>query len=62
VSTKSGSNLTASLSSDIQSGLDELNLNMSVSEMRQLLASRKKNDPKKAQLDLKTKYNILQHM
>lgn len=43
-------------------GMDELNLNMSVSEMRQLLASRKKRDPKKIQMDLRHKYEIIQRM
>ncbi|XP_023238822.1 Na(+)/H(+) exchange regulatory cofactor NHE-RF1-like [Centruroides sculpturatus] len=44
------------------SATDELNLNMSVSEMRQLLASRKKRDPKKIQMDLRHKYDIIQQM
>lgn len=40
----------------------QLNLNMSVSEMRQMLARKKKQDPKKAQIDLKQKYEIIQQM
>ncbi|RWS13434.1 Na(+)/H(+) exchange regulatory cofactor NHE-RF2-like protein [Dinothrombium tinctorium] len=40
----------------------DLNLNMSASEMRQILAQRKKNDPKKAQIDLRQKYEIIQQM
>lgn len=43
-------------------GTIDLNLNMSASEMRQLLASRKKHDPKKIQMDLKKKYDIIQQM
>ncbi|KAI1290388.1 Na(+)/H(+) exchange regulatory cofactor NHE-RF2 [Halotydeus destructor] len=40
----------------------DLNLNMTVSEMRQLLAQKKKTDAKKAQLDLRQKYEIIQQM
>ncbi|XP_023214148.1 Na(+)/H(+) exchange regulatory cofactor NHE-RF1-like [Centruroides sculpturatus] len=43
-------------------GAVDLNLNMSASEMRQLLASRKKHDPKKIQMDLRKKYDIIQQM
>jgi len=43
-------------------GAVDLNLNMSVSQMRQLLAQKKKNDPKKAQMDLRQKYEIIQQM
>lgn len=39
-----------------------LNLNMSASEMRQLLAQRKKHDPKKVQMDLKKKYELIEQM
>lgn len=39
-----------------------LNLNMSASEMRQLLAQRKKHDPKKIQMDLKKKYELIEQM
>lgn len=40
----------------------QMSLNMSVSEMRQMLAQKKKHDPKKAQIDLKQKYEIIQQM
>uniref|UniRef100_A0A1W7RA25 Na(+)/H(+) exchange regulatory cofactor NHE-RF2 n=1 Tax=Hadrurus spadix TaxID=141984 RepID=A0A1W7RA25_9SCOR len=40
----------------------DLNLNMSASEMRQLIAARKKHDPKKIQMDLRKKYDIIQQM
>lgn len=40
----------------------ELNLNMSASEMRQILAARKKKDPKKAQMDIRQKFEIIQQM
>jgi len=39
-----------------------LNLNMSASEMRALIAQRKKYDPKKENLDVRKKYNIIQEM
>jgi len=39
-----------------------LNLNMTASEMRQLIAQRKKKDAKKANLDLREKYEIIQQM
>lgn len=39
-----------------------LNLNMSASEMRAYLASRKKADPRKETMDLKKKYEIIQNM
>lgn len=37
----------------------EMSLNMSVSEMRQFLAQKKKHDPKKAPMDFKQKYEII---
>ena len=37
----------------------EMTLNMSVSEMRQFLAQKKKQDPKKIPMDLKQKYEII---
>lgn len=40
----------------------EMSLNMSVSEMRQFLAQRKKQDPKKLPMDLKQKYEIISSM
>jgi hypothetical protein len=40
----------------------EMNLNMSVSQMTQLLAQKKKPDPKKVQMDLKQKYEIISSM
>lgn len=39
-----------------------LNLNMSASEMRKLLAQRKKHDPKKVSMDLKKKYELIEQM
>lgn len=39
-----------------------LNLNMTASEMRELLARRKKFDPKKAQMNIRQKYDIIQQM
>lgn len=39
-----------------------LNLNMTASEMRELLARRKKFDPKKAQMNIRQKYEIIQQM
>ena len=43
-------------------GDSDLNLNMSVSQMRQMLAQKKKHDPKKATMDLRQKYEIIQQM
>lgn len=43
-------------------GRDKLNLNMTAQEMRALLATRKKYDPKKESMDLRQKYNIIQDM
>jgi hypothetical protein len=60
-SSKSGSSLNAPSRQTSESGAD-LNLNMSASEMRQILAQRKKHDAKKAQIDLKQKYEIIQQM
>jgi Na(+)/H(+) exchange regulatory cofactor NHE-RF2 len=60
-SSKSGSSLSAPSRQISESGAD-LNLNMSASEMRQILAQRKKHDAKKAQIDLKQKYEIIQQM
>ena len=40
----------------------ELNLNMTASQMRQMLAQKKKLDVKKAQIDLRQKYEIIQQM
>ncbi|XP_015919253.2 Na(+)/H(+) exchange regulatory cofactor NHE-RF1 [Parasteatoda tepidariorum] len=39
-----------------------LNLNMSASEMRQMLANRRKKDPKKEPMDIRQKYEIIQQM
>lgn len=39
-----------------------LNLNMTASQMRELIASRKKFDPKKAQMNIRQKYEIIQQM
>lgn len=44
-------------------GSDEfLNLNMTASQMRALITQRKKRDPKKEQLDLRQKYQIIEQM
>lgn len=40
----------------------ELNLNMTASEMRAMLAQKKKFDPKKEHLDFRTKHAIIQEM
>lgn len=39
-----------------------LNLNMSASEMRQMIANRRKKDPKKEPMDIRQKYEIIQQM
>lgn len=39
-----------------------LNLNMTAKEMRKILSSRKKVDAKKAQIDIRQKYEIIQKM
>lgn len=39
-----------------------LNLNMTAAEMRELIARRKKFDPKKAQMNIRQKYEIIQQM
>ncbi|GFY46548.1 uncharacterized protein TNIN_319611, partial [Trichonephila inaurata madagascariensis] len=39
-----------------------LNLNMSASQMRQMLANRRKKDPKKEPMDIRQKYEIIQQM
>lgn len=48
--------------SSLDSGMGGLNLNMSASEMRQMLANRRKKDPKKEQMDIRQKYEIIQQM
>ena len=63
-STSSGShsgNAMSSLGSGGEGSL-ELSLNMSVSQMRQMLAQKKKVDPKKVAMDLKQKYEIISSM
>lgn len=47
-----------------QTGLEDgvLNLNMSASEMRAMLANRRKRDPKKEPMDIRQKYEIIQQM
>ncbi|XP_054161544.1 Na(+)/H(+) exchange regulatory cofactor NHE-RF1-like [Oppia nitens] len=63
ISSKSGSSGLSGPSRQLsESSTLDLNLNMSASEMRQLLAQRKKLDAKKAQMDLKQKYEIIQQM
>ena len=46
----------------INGNYGELNLNMSASEMRKLLAQRKRQDPKNIPMDVKQKYAIIQQM
>lgn len=53
------SNNNRQQSSGVASGL---NLNMTASQMRELIASRKKFDPKKAQMNIRQKYEIIQQM
>ncbi|XP_013775488.1 Na(+)/H(+) exchange regulatory cofactor NHE-RF1-like [Limulus polyphemus] len=48
-----------------QNGLStssDLNFNMSASEMRKLLTSKKKKDPRNNQMDMKEKYNQIQQL
>lgn len=52
-------NNTATTTNNNYSGL---NLNMTASEMRELIARRKKFDPKKAQMNIRQKYEIIQQM
>ena len=59
-SSKSGSS-NGQMRSLSDSGI-ELNLNMTASQMRQMLAQKKKLDVKKAQIDLRQKYEIIQQM
>lgn len=47
---------------NINNNYSGLNLNMTASEMRELLARRKKFDPKKAQMNIRQKYEIIQQM
>lgn len=55
--------LNRSVSSDSNGrSTTNLNLNMTASEMRALLATKKKYDPKKENLDLKKKHAIIQDM
>ncbi|XP_054718954.1 Na(+)/H(+) exchange regulatory cofactor NHE-RF2-like [Uloborus diversus] len=55
-----GSNQNGQLPSTLEDGM--LNLNMSASEMRQMLANRRKKDPKKEPMDIRQKYEIIQQM
>ncbi|XP_075529154.1 uncharacterized protein LOC142560739 isoform X1 [Dermacentor variabilis] len=43
-------------------GHDGLNLTMKASELRELLRSRKKKDPRETQMDLRQKYKIIEQM
>lgn len=54
-------NALSSLGSGGEGNL-EMSLNMSVSQMRQMLAQKKKVDPKKVAMDLKQKYEIISSM
>lgn len=44
------------------SGPDGLNLTMKASELREMLRSRKKKDPRELQMDLRQKYKIIEQM
>lgn len=57
----SADSLKMSASSNGAAPLD-LNLNMTASQMRQIIAQRKKKDAKKANIDLREKYEIIQQM
>lgn len=52
-------NVVGNINNNNYSGL---NLNMTASEMRELIARRKKFDPKKAQINIRQKYEIIQQM
>lgn len=57
--------LKQQVNSNNNNNIDELgglNLNMTASEMRELLSRRKKFDPKKAQINIRQKYEIIQQM
>lgn len=55
-----GGGSTQNGQSTLEDGM--LNLNMSASEMRQMLANRRKKDPKKEPMDIRQKYEIIQQM
>ncbi|XP_013789123.1 Na(+)/H(+) exchange regulatory cofactor NHE-RF2-like [Limulus polyphemus] len=61
-STKTGHNENESPVSKAKIQLEGLNLNMSASEMRQLLSARRKRDPRKEHMDMREKYHIIQQM
>lgn len=52
---------TSSADESAQNG-SRLNLNLSASEMKKIISQRKKYDPKKVQMDLKEKYEIIQQL
>lgn len=52
---------TSSTDESAQNG-SRLNLNLSASEMKKIISQRKKYDPKKVQMDLKEKYEIIQQL
>ncbi|XP_077549674.1 uncharacterized protein LOC144162847 [Haemaphysalis longicornis] len=47
---------------NVPPGPDGLNLTMKASELRELLRSRKKKDPREMQMDLRQKYKIIEQM
>lgn len=55
-------NNNAPTTNNLSSNFSGLNLNMTASEMKELLARRKKFDPKKAQMNIRQKYEIIQQM
>lgn len=58
-----GSDHSLKMSSSASNGAPlDLNLNMTASQMRQIIAQRKKKDAKKANIDLREKYEIIQQM
>ncbi|XP_022251023.1 Na(+)/H(+) exchange regulatory cofactor NHE-RF1-like [Limulus polyphemus] len=61
-STRSAQSQNDQPESKMKTSSEDLNLNMSASEMRQLLSARRKRDPRKEQMDMREKYHIIQQM
>lgn len=61
-STRSAQSQNDQPESKMKASSEDLNLNMSASEMRQLLSARRKRDPRKEQMDMREKYHIIQQM
>ena len=66
VSNNLGNNISSSNnisnSNNNNNNYSGLNLNMTASQMRELIASRKKFDPKKVAMNIRQKYEIIQQM